>query len=68
MLAMMFFSFRLNKVRAHRVLVVIRPAGTGWLHRLRSKRSGEPGGAKNLLREEAVQRPGKLFSPDGCNH
>ena len=50
------FSFRLNKVRAHRVLVVIRPAGTGWLHRLRSKRSGEPGGEKNLLREEAAQR------------
>src|SRR3546814_5805098 len=27
------FSFRLNKVRAHRVLVVIRPAGDGQIGR-----------------------------------
>ena len=70
MLAMMKLLWW-NKVRAHRVLVVIRPAGTGGLHRLRSQRSGEPGGEKNLSREECAERSdkaGKLFSPDGCSH
>src|SRR3546814_7522483 len=33
----------------------------GGLHRLRSKRSGEPGSEKNLLREEAAQRRGNCF-------
>jgi hypothetical protein len=31
----------------------------GWLHRLWSQRSGEPGGEKNLLREEAAERSDK---------
>src|SRR3546814_11379022 len=35
--------------------------GMGGLHRLRSKRSGEPGSEKNLLREEAAQRRGNCF-------
>jgi hypothetical protein len=33
----------------------------GWPHRLRSKRSGEPGSEKNLSREECAQRRGNCF-------
>jgi hypothetical protein len=62
----MMISFRLNKVRAHRVLVVIRPAGTGWLHRLRSQRSGDREAKRICPARNA--RSGKLFSPDGCSH
>jgi hypothetical protein len=62
-------SFRLNKVRAHRVLVVIRPAGTGWLHRLRSQRSGEPGGericpARNARRGNCFRRTVAAMKPE----
>ncbi|MCY1280157.1 hypothetical protein D9M68_885460 [compost metagenome] len=33
----------------------------GWPHRLRSKRSEEPGSEKNLSREECAQRRGNCF-------
>jgi len=67
MLAMMI-SFRLNKVRAHRVLVVIRPAGDGLAAPLAVETQWRAGRRKEFVPRGMRAAQGKLFSPDGCNH
>ena len=46
------------------------PVGVGRAGRTaqRPQQRGGPEGAKNLLREEGVQRRGIFFAPEGCGH
>src|SRR5690606_29842739 len=62
------FSFRLNKVRAHRVLVVIRPAGDGLAAPLAVATRWRAGRRKEFVPRGMRAAQGKLFSPDGCSH
>src|SRR5574338_75106 len=62
------FSFRLNKVRAHRVLVVIRPAGDGLAAPLAVETQWRAGRRKEFAARGSRAAAGKLFSPDGCSH
>jgi hypothetical protein len=61
-------SFRLNKVRAHRVLVVIRPAGDGLAAPLAVATQWRTGRRKKFASRGICAAEGKLFSPDGCSH
>ena len=61
-------SFRLNKVRAHRVLVVIRPAGDGLAAPLAVETQWRAGRRKEFVARGSRAAAGKLFSPDGCSH
>ena len=67
MLAMMI-SFRLNKVRAHRVLVVIRPAGDGLAAPLAVATQWRAGRRKEFGPRGMRAAQGKLFSLQGCGH
>src|SRR3546814_11613920 len=60
------FSFRLNKVRAHRVLVVIRPAGDGLAAPLAVETQWRAGRRKEFAARGSRAAAGKLFLPDGC--
>ena len=59
MLAMIFLRSVEQGLRPSRPCCDPAGGGTGWLHRLRSKRSGEPGGENNLSREECAERSDK---------
>src|SRR5690606_35313625 len=61
------FSFRLNKVRAHRVLVVIRPAGDGLAAPLAVATQWSAGRRKEFVARGSRVAAGKLFSPGGCS-
>ena len=64
----MICSLRLNKVRAHRVLVVIRPAGDGLAAPLAGATQWSTGRRKEFVPRGMRAAQGKLFSPDGCSH
>src|SRR5699024_3470763 len=62
------FSFRLTKVRAPRVLVVIRPAGDGLAAPLAVATQGRAGRRKEFVPRGMRAAQGKLFAPHGCRH
>ena len=57
-----------NKVRAHRVLVVIRSAGGGRAAPLAVVTQWRAGRRKEFVPRGMRSAQGKLFSPDGCSH
>lgn len=59
---------RLNKVRAHRVLVVIQSAGDGLAAPLAVATQWRAGRRKEFIPRGICAAEGKLFSLDGCSH